>query len=67
MSDVIIQSHNDGPYHVKGAFKIVTDGGREITARKTYCRIGSVLGPVAPTQSSSRDGARPERCACPPG
>ena len=30
MSDVIIQSHNDGPYHVKGAFKIVTDGGREI-------------------------------------
>jgi CDGSH-type Zn-finger protein len=30
MSDVIIQPKNDGPYYVKGAFKILTEGGREI-------------------------------------
>ena len=30
MSDVVIKSHSDGPYHVKGHFKIVTDGDREI-------------------------------------
>ena len=31
MRDVIIKPHNDGPYHVQGTFKIVTDGCREIT------------------------------------
>ena len=30
MSDVIIIPNNSGPYHVKGKFKIMTDGGREI-------------------------------------
>ena len=30
MSDVIITPKNDGPYYIKGVFKIVTEGGREI-------------------------------------
>jgi len=30
MSDVIITPQNDGPYHVRGSFKIVTEGGRTI-------------------------------------
>lgn len=30
MGDVIIQPKNDGPYYVKGAFKILTESGREI-------------------------------------
>ena len=33
MSDVIIIPNNNGPYHVKGKFKIMTDGGREIAVR----------------------------------
>jgi CDGSH-type Zn-finger protein len=43
MSDVIITPNNDGPYHVKGKFKIVTDGGREIAVdgdETWLCRCG---------------------------
>ncbi len=43
MSDVIITPKNDGPYYVKGAFKIVTEGGREIAfdGDETWlCRCG---------------------------
>jgi CDGSH-type Zn-finger protein len=44
MSDVIITPNNDGPYHIKGKFKIVTDGGREIAVddgdETWLCRCG---------------------------
>jgi CDGSH-type Zn-finger protein len=30
MSDVIITPNNNGPYHVKGKVRIVTEAGREI-------------------------------------
>lgn len=44
MSDVIITPNNDGPYHIKGKFKIVTDGGREISVddgdETWLCRCG---------------------------
>jgi CDGSH-type Zn-finger protein len=43
MSDVIITPKNDGPYYVKGKFKIVTEGGREIMFEgdETWlCRCG---------------------------
>lgn len=28
--DVVITVRNDGPYHIKGSFRIVTQGGREL-------------------------------------
>jgi hypothetical protein len=31
MSDVIINPYNNGPYYIKGEFRIVTEGGREIS------------------------------------
>ena len=43
MSDVIITPQNDGPYHVKGKFKVVTEGGREIEVdgdETWLCRCG---------------------------
>jgi len=43
MNEVIIKPQNDGPYHVKGSFKIVTEGGREIAfdGDETWlCRCG---------------------------
>ncbi len=43
MSDVIIKPQNNGPYHVKGKFNIVTEGGREIAFEgdETWlCRCG---------------------------
>jgi CDGSH-type Zn-finger protein len=43
MSDVIITPKNDGPYYVRGAFKIVTEGGREIASEGNeawLCRCG---------------------------
>lgn len=43
MSDVIITPNNNGPYHVKGTFKIVTEGGREIAVdgdETWLCRCG---------------------------
>ncbi len=43
MSEVIITPQNDGPYHVKGAFRIVTEGGRQITFEGNevwLCRCG---------------------------
>ena len=43
MSDVIITPQNDGPYHVRGSFKIVTEGGRTIAVdgNETWlCRCG---------------------------
>ena len=43
MSDIMIKPQNSGPYHVKGKFKIVTDGGREIAFdgdEAWLCRYG---------------------------
>jgi CDGSH-type Zn-finger protein len=43
MNEVIIKPQNDGPYHVKGRFKIVTEGGREFAfdGDETWlCRCG---------------------------
>jgi CDGSH-type Zn-finger protein len=43
MSDVTITPQNDGPYHVQGPFKIVTEGGRTIAVdgNETWlCRCG---------------------------
>jgi len=43
MSDVTITPQNDGPYHVQGPFKIVTEGGRTIPVdgNETWlCRCG---------------------------
>jgi CDGSH iron-sulfur domain-containing protein 3 len=43
MSDVIITPKNDGPYHVKGTFEIVTESGRKIAFdgnEAWLCRCG---------------------------
>jgi CDGSH-type Zn-finger protein len=43
MSDVKITPQNDGPYHVQGPFKIVTEGGRTIAVdgdETWLCRCG---------------------------
>jgi CDGSH iron-sulfur domain-containing protein 3 len=43
MNEVIITPENNGPYHVKGNFDIVTEGGRKIAAEgdETWlCRCG---------------------------
>lgn len=43
MSDVIITPKNNGPYYIKGTFKIVTEGGREIAFdgnEAWLCRCG---------------------------
>jgi CDGSH-type Zn-finger protein len=43
MSDVIITPKNDGPYYIKGSFKIMTEGGREIASDGNevwLCRCG---------------------------
>jgi CDGSH-type Zn-finger protein len=43
MSDVTITPQNDGPNHVRGSFKIVTEGGRTIAVEGTetwLCRCG---------------------------
>jgi len=43
MSEVIIKPQNNGPYHAKGKFKIVTEGGREIAFdgdEAWLCRCG---------------------------
>jgi CDGSH-type Zn-finger protein len=43
MSDVIITPENDGPYHIKGTFKIMTEGGRQILFEGNevwLCRCG---------------------------
>jgi CDGSH-type Zn-finger protein len=50
MSDAVITPENDGPYHVKGTFKIVTEGGKEIAVEggeEWLCRCGqSATKPV---------------------
>jgi CDGSH-type Zn-finger protein len=43
MNEVIITPENNGPYHVIGQFKIVTEGGRQIASEgnETWlCRCG---------------------------
>jgi CDGSH-type Zn-finger protein len=43
MSDVILTPNNNGPYHVKGKVRIVTEGGREIACdgdEVWLCRCG---------------------------
>ncbi len=43
MPDVTINPNNNGPYRVKGSFKIITDGGREIPVdgdETWLCRCG---------------------------
>ena len=43
MNEVIVTPENNGPYHIKGKFEIVTEGGREITFEgdETWlCRCG---------------------------
>jgi len=43
MSDAVIVPNNDGPYHIKGTFKIVTEGGKEIEVKSPevwLCRCG---------------------------
>jgi len=44
MSSFVITPQNDGPYHVQGAFSLVTEGGRTITVEgdETWlCRCGA--------------------------
>jgi hypothetical protein len=38
MSDVVIKPHSEGPYQIKGNFKIVTDGDREIAFDRDEAR-----------------------------
>jgi len=43
MTEVIIIPNNNGPYQVKGKFKIMTEGGREIASdgdETCLCRCG---------------------------
>ncbi|KAA1009697.1 CDGSH iron-sulfur domain-containing protein [Paraburkholderia panacisoli] len=43
MATAIITPRNDGPYHIKGDFKITTQGGKEIEVTKDevwLCRCG---------------------------
>lgn len=43
MSDVIINPYNNGPYYLKGEFRIVTEEGREISFEGDevwLCRCG---------------------------
>ena len=43
MSDVVIVPDNDGPLHVTGPIKILTEGGRDLTkptAEVWLCRCG---------------------------
>lgn len=43
MGKAIITPRNDGPYHIKGEFTIVTQGGREIAVERDQvwlCRCG---------------------------
>jgi CDGSH iron-sulfur domain-containing protein 3 len=43
MATTVITPNNNGPYHVKGDFKIVTQGGRPIDVDKDeawLCRCG---------------------------
>jgi len=43
MSDTVITPKNDGPYHIKGTFKIVTEGGKDIEVKSPevwLCRCG---------------------------
>ena len=44
MSDVIVRPEKDGPYYVKGAFKVVTPAGKELDAggdETWLCRCGA--------------------------
>lgn len=44
MSSFIITPQNDGPYHVQGTFRLVTEGGRtiEVEGDETWlCRCGA--------------------------
>ena len=44
MSSFTITPQNDGPYHVQGMFKLVTEGGRTITVdgdETWLCRCGA--------------------------
>jgi len=43
MSDTVIIPQNDGSYHIKGSFKIVTEGGKDLTKpgnEAWLCRCG---------------------------
>lgn len=43
MATTIITPRNDGPYHIKGDFKITTQGGKDIEVTKDeiwLCRCG---------------------------
>ncbi|HLX03610.1 MAG TPA: CDGSH iron-sulfur domain-containing protein [Trinickia sp.] len=43
MATAIITPRNDGPYHVKGEFKIITQGGNSVDVEKDevwLCRCG---------------------------
>ncbi|MGV2290109.1 CDGSH iron-sulfur domain-containing protein [Trinickia sp. YCB016] len=43
MATAIITPRNDGPYYIKGEFKIVTQGGKSIDVEKDevwLCRCG---------------------------
>lgn len=44
--DVVITARNNGPYHIKGSFRIVTQGGRELPVEQGQvwlCRCGHSL------------------------
>ena len=46
MDGVVITARNNGPYHIKGSFRIVTQGGRELTVEGDQvwlCRCGHSL------------------------
>ncbi|CAJ0799129.1 hypothetical protein LMG7141_03628 [Ralstonia condita] len=42
-NDAVVTIRNDGPYHIKGRFRIVTQGGREFPVEEGQawlCRCG---------------------------
>ncbi|MFP3890317.1 CDGSH iron-sulfur domain-containing protein [uncultured Ralstonia sp.] len=44
--EVVITPRNNGPYHIKGSFRIVTQGGRELAIEGDQvwlCRCGHSL------------------------
>ena len=48
--DVVITVRNNGPYHIKGTFRVATQGGRELAVEEGQawlCRCGHSKTPVS--------------------
>ena len=65
MSDVTITPQKDGPYHVKGSFKITTKGGRtiEVDGNETWlCRCGQSANKPFCDGMHKKAGFKAEEC-----